>query len=336
MSVRVAKPGALSTLQDLGRFGYQRFGVVVGGAMDAWSHRTANLLVGNRESEATLEITLIGPSLAFAETTLIALCGADLSPRVGERPLPLRRPVLLRAGSQLDFGRRQSGCRAYLAVRGGYHVAPVMDSKSTYLRAGFGGFEGRALRKDDEIPIGADDAEDYYPELGQMLREGGDAFCAPSWAFGPSLAIAAETSQTIRVVAGQQWEALTDGGQAQFVSAAFRITPNSDRMGYRLEGPKLDLRKPIEMISEGVTFGTIQLPPDGNPIVLMADRQTTGGYPKVANVASVDLPLLAQMMPDQRVRFELISLDEAQRLYLAREQDMNLATQAIEQRRQAP
>jgi len=336
VSVRVAKPGALSTLQDLGRFGYQRFGVVVGGAMDEWSHRAANLLVGNRESEATLEITLIGPSLTFADTALIALCGADLSPRIGERPLPLHRPVLLRGGSQLDFGRRQSGCRAYLAVRGGYHVAPVMDSKSTYLRAGFGGFEGRALRKDDEIPIGADDAEDYYPELGQSLREGGDPFCAPSWAFAPSFAFAAETSQTIRVVAGQQWGALTDGAQTQFVSSAFRITPNSDRMGYRLEGPKLDLRKPIEMISEGVTFGTIQLPPDGNPIVLMADRQTTGGYPKIANVASVDLPSLAQMMPDQRVRFELISLDEAQRLYLAREQNMGVATQAIQQRRQAP
>ena len=336
MSVRLAKPGALSTLQDLGRFGYQRLGVVVGGAMDAWSHRAANVLVGNRESEATLEITLIGPSLAFGETALIALCGADLSPRIGERPLPLGRPVLLRSGSQLDFGRRQSGCRAYLAVRGGYHVTPVMDSKSTYLRAGFGGFHGRALRKDDEIPIGSDDAEDYYPELGRMLREGGDPFCAPTWSFGPSFAIAAETSQVIRVVAGQQWEALTDSAKAQVVSAAFRITPNSDRMGYRLEGPKLDLREPVEMISEGVTFGTIQLPPDGNPIVLMADRQTTGGYPKIANVASVDLPLLAQSMPDQRVRFEMISLDEAQRLYLAREQDMGLVTQAIQQRRQAP
>ena len=336
MSVRVAKPGALSTLQDLGRFGYQRLGVVVGGAMDAWSHRAANLLVGNRESEATLEITLIGPSLTFAETSLIAVCGADLSPRIGERPLPLRRPVLLKAGSQLDFGRRQSGCRAYLAVRGGYHVAPVMDSKSTYLRASFGGFHGRALRKDDEIPTGADDAESYYPELGRMLREGGDPFCAPTWAFGPSFTIAAETSQAIRVVAGQQWGALTDSAKAQVVSADFRITPNSDRMGYRLAGPKLELREPIEMISEGVTFGTIQLPPDGNPIVLMADRQTTGGYPKIANVASVDLPLLAQMMPDQRVRFEMISLDEAQHLYLAREQDMGLATRAIEQRRQAP
>jgi biotin-dependent carboxylase-like uncharacterized protein len=336
VSVRVAKPGALSTLQDLGRFGYQRFGVVVGGAMDAWSHRAANLLVGNCESEATLEITLIGPSLTFAETALIALCGADLSPRIGERPLPLGRPVLLRAGSQLDFGRRQSGCRAYLAVRGGYHVTPVMDSKSTYLRAGFGGFHGRALRKDDEIPIGADDAEDYYPGLGRMLRASGDAFCAPTWAFGPSFAIAAKTSHAIpiRIVAGQQWEALTDDAKAQFVSAAFRITPNSDRMGYRLEGPELELREPIEMISEGVTFGTIQLPPDGNPIVLMADRQTTGGYPKIANVASVDLSLLAQMMPDQLLSFEIVSLDEAQRLYLARERDIGVVAQAIKQQRQ--
>ncbi|HWZ74076.1 MAG TPA: biotin-dependent carboxyltransferase family protein, partial [Casimicrobiaceae bacterium] len=253
MSVRVAKPGALSTLQDLGRFGYQRFGVVVGGAMDAWSHRAANLLVGNCESEATLEITLIGPSLTFAETALIALCGADLSPRVGERPLPLGRPVLLRAGSQLDFGRRQSGCRAYLAVRGGFHVAPVMESKSTYLRGGFGGFHGRALRHGDEIPIGADDAEDYYPGVGRMLRESGDSFYAHACALVPPFAIAAKTSRAIRVVGGQQWDALTDSARAQFLSAAFRITPNSDRMGYRLEGPKLELREPIEMISEGVT-----------------------------------------------------------------------------------
>jgi antagonist of KipI len=336
VSVRVAKPGALSTLQDLGRFGYQRFGVVVGGAMDAWSHRAANLLVGNCESEATLEITLIGPSLTFAETALIALCGADLSPRVGECPLPLGRPALLRAGSQLDFGRRQSGCRAYLAVRGGFHVAPVMDSKSTYLRGGFGGFHGRALRRGDEIPIGADDAEDYYPGLGRMLRESGGPFYAPACALVPPFAIAAKTSHAIRVVGGQQWEALTDGAQAQFVSAAFRITPNSDRMGYRLEGPKLELREPIEMISEGVTFGTIQLPPDGNAIVLMADRQTTGGYPKIANVATVDLPLLAQMVPGQSLSFEMISLDEAQRLYLAREQDMGAVAQAIQRQRRGP
>ena len=336
MSMRVAKPGALSTLQDLGRFGYQRFGVVVGGAMDAWSHRAANLLVGNCEAEATLEITLIGPSLTFAETALVALCGADLSPRIGECPLPLGGPVLLRAGSQLDFGRRQSGCRAYLAVRGGFHVAPVMDSKSTYVRGGFGGFHGRALRHGDEIPIGADDAEDYYPGLGRMLRESGDPFYAPACALVPPLAIAAKTSHTIRVVVGQHWEALTEGAQAQFASAAFRITPNSDRMGYRLEGPKLELREPIEMISEGVTFGTIQLPPDGNAIVLMADRQTTGGYPKIANVASADLPLLAQMVPGQSLSFEMISLDEAQRLYLARERDMGAVAQAIQQKRRGP
>ena len=144
-----------------------------------------------------------------------------------------------------------------------------------------------------------------------MLREGGDPFCAPSWAFGPSFATAAETSQAIRVVPGQQWEALTDSAKAQVVSAVFRITPNSDRMGYRLEGPKLDLRESLEMISEGVTFGTIQLPPDGNPIVLMADRQTTGGYPLIGVVAEVDWPLVAQLVPGSEVRFEEISVEEA-------------------------
>jgi biotin-dependent carboxylase-like uncharacterized protein len=332
--VRVAKPGALTTLQDLGRFGYQRFGVVVGGAMDAWSHRAANLLVGNRESESTLEITLIGPTLTFGEATLIAICGADLSPRVGERAVPLGRPVLMRAGSELTFGRRQSGCRAYLAVRGGYHVVPVMGSTSTYVRGGFGGFHGRPLRKDDDVAVGVAGTEDHYPELGRMLRESDDPFCAPTWAFVPPLAVASETSRAIRVVAGQQWEPLTEAAQAQFLASPFRITPNSDRMGYRLEGPKLALREQIEMISEGVTFGTIQLPPDGNPIILMADRQTTGGYPKIANVASVDLALLAQMVPSQSLKFEMITVDDAQTLYLARERDIASLALAIEQQRQ--
>jgi len=333
VSMLVAKPGALSTLQDLGRFGYQRMGVVVGGAMDATSHRAANLLVGNRESEATLEITLIGPGLVFTETTLIAICGANLSPRVGERELPLGRPVLLRAGSRLDFGRRQSGCRAYLAVRGGFDVVPVMDSKSTYLRGGFGGFQGRALRKGDEVPTGRADAEGWYPRLGRMLRQGDEPFCAAARCFIEIAAGDIDTPQPIRVVRGQQWEALADNARTQFVSAPFRITPESDRMGFRLQGPKLDLQRPIEMISEAVAFGTVQLPPDGNAIILMADRQTTGGYPKIANVAGADLPLLAQMMPHQYLSFAAISLDDAQRLYLAREQEMRALARAVDEER---
>ena len=317
MTIRVVKPGALSTLQDLGRYGYQRYGVIVDGAMDEWAHRLANLLVGNPESEATLEITMIGPTLAFDEAAVIAICGADLSPRIGGREVPMDRPVRLRAGSVLEFGRRRSGCRAYLAVSGGYAVAPVMDSKSTYLRGGFGGFDGRALRKGDTIAIGSASGVANDPK-----RVDGDApfGLLPSPPAARSRSIGAEVSA--RVVAGAQWPVFSDEAQRAFVTTAFTLTSNSDRMGYRLEGTKLATREPIEMISEGVSFGTIQVPPDGNPIILMADCQTTGGYPKIAHAASVDLPMLAQMMPGQTIRFELISLDAAQALYLASEREL--------------
>ena len=330
MTIRVVKPGALSTLQDLGRFGYQRYGVIVDGAMDEWAHRAANLLVGTLESEATLEITLIGPSLAFDERAVIAICGADLSPRIGERDVPMDRPVRLRAGSLLEFGRRRGGCRAYLAVRGGYSVTPVMESKSTYLRGGFGGFEGRALRKGDTITIG--EAADDAPV--SALRDSDAPFVAPASAWVARSRSAATEVQTVRVVQGAQWPFFSESARRAFTTAEFTLTPSSDRMGYRLEGAKLATRDPIEMISEGVSFGTIQVPPDGNPIILMADCQTTGGYPKIAQAASVDLPILAQMMPGQTMRFELISLDLAQELYLAREREFRLLRESTAQRAQ--
>jgi biotin-dependent carboxylase-like uncharacterized protein len=319
MSVRVLKPGPLSSLQDLGRTGYQRFGVIVSGVMDEWSHRVANLLAGNLDDQATIEITLMGPSLVFEAPALIAICGADLSPRIGETPVPQCRPILVRAGSQLDFGRRAFGCRAYLAVHGGFAVAPVMGSRSTYLRAGFGGFEGRALRKGDLLEVGDGNPQEQFPALARRLGSGGDAFAGvPEDAFEP-IAHPAIAPRALRTVAGQQWDAFTGEAQERFLDAEFRVNANSDRMGYRLEGPGLALRSPLEMISEGVAFGTVQVPPDGNPIVLMADRQTAGGYPKIAAVASVDLPLIAQAVPQQGLRFARVSLEQAQRLYLERE-----------------
>lgn len=329
MNIEVVKPGVLSTLQDLGRVGFQRFGVPACGVMDEWSHRIANVLVGNPEYEATLEITLMGPSLRFAEPALIAITGADLSPCVGEHAIPQGTPVLVRAGSQLDFGRRVAGVRAYLAVHGGFAVAPVMDSKSTYLRGAFGGFDGRALRKGDALPVAASGAEEAFMQLAAKLRAGtlpfvtfDDAPKAPAPSGGSPTAV--------RVIAGQQWGAFTPQAQQSLCVAEFRLSPQSDRMGFRFEGPKLALTEPLEMISDAVAFGTLQVPPDGNPIVLMADRQTTGGYPKIASVASVDLPVLAQMAPQQALRFTLISLEEAQRLYLARERAITDIGQQVE------
>ena len=322
MSITVLKPGALSLLQDLGRYGYQRFGVLVGGAMDEWAHRFANALVGNDENEATLEITLTGPTLRFEKTLTVAVCGAELAPRVdgvgGTRALPHGRPAIIEAGSQLRFGQRQAGARAYLAVKGGFDVPLVMGSRSTYVRGGFGGYEGRALRKGDVLRIGsgASAARREGPVHGE---EPAPMRLPPTPIVAPGVEIAAP--QTIRIIAGQQWDVFTAQARQLLLNAEFRIGALSDRMGYRLEGPTLARARPLEMISEAVTFGTVQVPPDGMPIILMADRQTTGGYPKIAAVASVDLRLLAQMAAPQALRFQVITLEDAQKIYLARERE---------------
>lgn len=333
MTIEVIKPGALTTVQDLGRFGFQRFGVPVGGAMDEQAHRLANLLVANAQGTAALEITMMGPRLRFSATALIAITGADLSPRIGEQALPLATPVLVRAGSQLDFGRRTAGLRACLAVHGGLAVEPVMGSRSTYLRGGFGGFAGRALHKGDVLPVGPGDAEGVFGELREKLHSGALPFVALDAPPRLSQPDPVEGPTMVRVMAGEQWQAFTGEAQRALVEAEFRLSPQSDRMGLRFEGPTLALREPLEMISEAVAFGTVQVPPNGNPIVLMADRQTTGGYPKIASVASVDLPLLAQLAPQQSVRFALIPLQEAQRLDLARARALDDLARRIESRR---
>ena len=336
--IEVLKPGALSLLQDLGRYGYQRFGVVVGGAMDEWAHRFANALVGNDENEATLEITLTGPTLRFDKASTIAVCGADLSALVdgveGTQALPHGRPAVIRAGSQLRFGQRRAGVRAYLAVRGGFDVAPVMGSRSTYVRGGFGGFAGRALRKGDVLRIGnaaaaGPPAAPAAPPAAPARSARGSPLWVPATPLvAPGVEIAA--IQTIRIIAGQQWNVFTAQAHQRLLDAEFCIGAQSDRMGYRLEGPALARAQSIEMISEAVTFGTIQVPPDGMPIILMADRQTTGGYPKIASVASVDLRLLAQMAAPQALRFQLITLEDAQKIYLAREREYSHVRQVLE------
>lgn len=332
MSVEVIRPGLLTTVQDLGRFGYQRFGVVAGGVMDEWAQRLANAVVGNDDREATLEITMQGPVLRFGEPALVAVCGADLAPRIGKEPFPQGRPVLVRAGTVLEFRAGERGCRAYLAVRGGIQVPVVMGSRSTYIRAALGGLEGRALRKGDRLPLGPY-APGWYPALDRALDGAARPFAAPSWSVGFTAVPA--SARRVRVIAGPQWDLFSQETRELFLGTEFGISVNSDRMGYRLTGAMIKLRRPAEMISEAVTFGTVQVPPDGNPIILMADRQTTGGYPKIAQVAAVDLPRLAQSRPHERFVFELVTLAEAQQAYLARERELAKIRDAIEfQRRQ--
>jgi len=305
MSMIVIKPGMLSSFQDLGRVGYQQLGVPVTGVMDQRAHQLANLLAGNNNDQASLEITLTGPTLEFTQPCCIALTGADLSPTLNGQPLAMNRPIIIRAHDTLAFGARRSGTRAYLAVHGGYKLTQVLGSCSTHMRSGMGGWQGRALKRGDKI------------EFNHTLKEANlEDLALELWSIKIYLpaALAQNVRSRARIITSEQFHDFTSESQHALANETFRISPDSERMGYRLQGPELKLSKPRQMLSEAATFGTIQVPAGGQPIILMADRQTTGGYPKIAYVASVDLPMLAQMGPGDSVGFEIITLEHAQRL----------------------
>lgn len=327
--IRVLKPGLLSSIQDLGRTGYQKFGVIASGAMDPFSHRMANLLAGNQENEPTLEITMMGPVLTFEQDTLISICGGDLSPSINGQPIRTWRSVFVKKGSELKFGGCKKGCRAYLAAAGGFAVPEVMNSKSTYLRAGLGGFKGRALKSGDVLETGKPSLHslkmaEYLSK--QLLHK---TVAENDWGISSKLIPVYVGNPEIRITRGRQFELFSHESRVQLFNDVFEVTAQSDRMGYRLKGPSLALSELAEQISEAVNFGSIQVPPDGNPIVLLADRQTTGGYPKIGQVAAVDLPLLAQAKPGDALRFTEISNEQAQQLLIKREIELKELKQGI-------
>ncbi|MYL33554.1 5-oxoprolinase/urea amidolyase family protein [Pontibacillus yanchengensis] len=330
--IYVKKPGLLSTLQDQGRIGYQKHGVIMSGVMDPVSPRIANLLVGNSEHEVVLEITMLGPTLVFEQNTIIALCGGDLSPRIDDSPIKQWSPIFVKKGSTLTLGQAQQGCRVYLAVAGGFQVPEVMGSKSTYLRAGIGGFKGRALQAQDNLSIGTPSPiiETKIKELEEQTTND-ERFLEMKWYVASEFAAPFQSNSLhpIRIIKGREYDLFTQESQQSLFSESFTISSQSDRMGYRLEGSTLTLNKEISLKSEAVAFGTIQVPSNGQPILLMADRQTTGGYPKIAQVATVDLPVLAQMKPGTTITFEEISLEKAQKLFLERESNLQQLAQGI-------
>jgi antagonist of KipI len=327
VSLRILQPGLQTTVQDLGRWGHQREGIPVSGAMDPWALRVGNMLVGNGDSAAGLEITLTGPTLEFSESTLIALTGTDLGAEIEDRPVPFWHALWVAGGMTLSFHGGQSGCRAYLAVAGGIDVPARLGSRSTFVRAALGGQAGRALQRDDLLECGAPSA--LALRVAKALAPETGPFAAAHWSPAQSLRPRYSAAPTVRLIGGAHLDLLNPASRARLFDGEFRVSPQSDRMGYRLEGPSLELRAPVELLSEAVVFGTVQLPPGGGPIILMADRQTTGGYPRIGEVASVDLPLLAQLKPADRVRFRPISLEDAQKQYLAREQDLAQARHAV-------
>jgi KipI family sensor histidine kinase inhibitor len=301
-AVEVVRPGLLTTVQDLGRPGHRAAGLPLSGAMDAFALRVANLLVGNAEDEAALEITLLGPELVFPAGAVVAVCGAEFD------GVAAWKPVRVAAGDRMKFGECRRGCRAYLAAAGGLDVPIVLGSRSTYLRAGLGGFEGRALRAGDRLGL-----RPHAPGPGVH-----PSVHAGSWRISPALLPAYAAAVTLRVIRGAQ----AGDFNGNLGDAEFQVSPRSDRMGLRLTGPALARLRTEELASSAVAPGTVQVPPDGQPILLMADAQTIGGYPQAAHVIGPDLPLAAQLRPGDRVRFREIPLEEAHHAALAREREL--------------
>ncbi len=300
MSIRILWAGPSSTVQDRGRFGYRRFGVPTAGAADEHAYRLANLLVGNAENAAAVESTLAGPTIAFLEDCAVCLTGAEFTPSLNGKRIEMYRAFLCRAGDVLEMGAATVGCRGYIAVLGGIDVPVVMGSRSTYVRAALGGHEGHALRDGNTLPVGRH----------RDLPRGISLRCT-------ALPLR-EDNPVLRVVLGPQDDYFAPEGIDAFFASAYKVRVESDRMGVRLSGAPITHLGDGNIISDGVSAGAIQVPGDGLPIVLLADAQTTGGYPKIAHVATVDLSRLAQLRPGDGVRFAPIPVDEAQALYLER------------------
>ena len=323
VTLRIVTGGLQTTVQDLGRIGQQRSGIPVSGAMDRLALRVGNMLVGNDDGDAALEASLIGPAITFEQAALIALTGGDLEATINGTEVPAWHAISVPAGTTLRSAQPRVGCRSYIAVAGGIDVPLVFGSRSTYLRAQFGGFEGRALRSGDVLVSG--NPSQRSARIAAALRESGAAAVTARWSVSGSLRPRYSDDPVVRLIPGAHYDLLDDESRDRLGAGTFRISPNSDRMGYRLAGVTLSLREPVELLSEGVAFGTVQLPPGGEPIVLMADHQTTGGYPRLGEVASIDLPLVAQLKPGDRLRFRLVSVDEAHQLYLEQERELTLA-----------
>lgn len=299
----VISPGLYTTVQDLGRTGFRQYGMVVSGAMDPFALQVANLLAGNSRAEAALEITVKGPRLRLLSDCLLALAGGDLGCQLDGTPISPWQSFPAHEGQILSFTRPKKGNRAYLSVYGGFDLPPVMGSKSTYAPAQTGGLKGRPLMKGDIL---------YGPQGSsgkvKVARRRLSPQDVPSYSACP----------VVRFVWGPEKELFTVESLSAFLNGTYQITQEANRMGYRLTGPPLMLKDEVELISSAVTMGTIQIPPNGLPIILMADCQTTGGYPRLGNIISVDLPLLAQLGPGQQLRFQAIDLEKAHRLYRQR------------------
>ena len=311
-TLEILQPGLLTTVQDAGRYGHQRYGVPVSGAMDLFSLRAANLLVGNDQGEACLEMTAIGPKARFLSDVYISITGGDLAPVLNDEPLAQWCCVRVTKDSVLSFRGPRDGMRSYLAIAGGIDVPEVLGSRSTYVKSAIGGIEGRAIAVGDVLSR----AERSRPEPEE--RGLPDTLEPPTYG----------RRHEIRVVLGPQAEAFTENGIATLLGSEYSIAADSDRMGYRLDGPTVEHVSNADIVSDGTPLGAVQVPGDGQPIILLADRGTAGGYAKVATLIGPDVSRLGQAMPGDTLTFKSVTVEEAHSIL--REQEDILLAIAVE------
>lgn len=297
MAVEVIIPGILTTVQDLGRYGYQQSGMTCSGVMDQQAYKKANYLVGNPETAAVLELTVYGGSYRFTQDAVFALTGADMGAEIEEQPVEMNRAVTAKQGDVLNLGMAVKGCRTYLAVSGGFLVPRVMGSYATNIRCEMGGFHGRKLKRGDVLEIGQSNVS-----FSQIKNR---KVSIPEYS----------DEVEVRVIPGPQEEMFTQKGLHTFYSGCYQVQEDSDRMGYRLDGSRIESKNGTDIVSDGITFGSIQVPASGKPIILMADHQTTGGYAKIGTVCRMDLSKVAQCKPGDRIHFKRIDVEKAQKLY---------------------
>jgi antagonist of KipI len=320
MEMIVKRAGFFTSVQDLGRTGFREFGVSTSGALDPLALRVANLLVSNDERVAGLEITLGGLQLRFNDERIVAWCGGEFEVEIGSQSLPAGHVGRLQAGDELKFRTPQIGCRAWLAISGGVDMPIVLGSRSTDLRANFGGLDGRALRDGDVIPLGPRPGSSASAEA--TADRPIPATRISSWTAPHDWVSPAKPNPILRFLRGADWTRFNALTLQLLTSELLTASPDSDRMGVRLTGPELPRADNVDLISEAVAPGTVQVPPSGHPILLLGDCQTIGGYPKIAQVITVDLGMAAQVRAGDRVRFSEVSLGDAHQLFLQRERSL--------------
>ncbi|MGZ5134866.1 MAG: 5-oxoprolinase subunit C family protein, partial [Flavitalea sp.] len=304
------------TIQDCGRTGFASWGINPGGAMDRYASEVSNILAGNESHLALIEIHFPAPQILFQQTALIAITGADFTPLLNDQPVSLWQPLLVRRNTILQFSQWKQGARCYLAIHGGLSVKKWLNSYSTNTKALAGGLQGRRLEKGDEIKFG--ESKIYYAGL---LKQGKDV---QSLGWKACVRKIYDRPNEIYFITGHEWKVVDEISKQLILNESFAIQSLSDRMGYHLKGTSLALTEHKELLSSGVSFGTMQLLPNGQLIILMADHQTTGGYPRIGHVISAHLPKLAQLRPGDEVRFKLTDVQTAEHLYSLQQQDLSI------------